>query len=569
MVPPRRARQVAFWFVIMAFAATALAAEGGAAPATASAEHSFGWLSLVPPVVAIAMAMVTGRVVASLLFGVLAGALILARGNVLAALGATSETFLWPSLADSEHLRVFVFTSLMGAMVGVMHASGGMHGLVERLIVWARDRRRGQLTCLMLGLIIFFDDYANTLLLGGTLRPLTDRLNISREKLAYLVDSTAAPVAGLAVVSTWVAGEVGYIASGLAQLDPPLDSSAFEIFVATIPYRFYVLWALVLVGLVAWMQRDFGPMLAAERRAVAGKPRGDHAGELPGEWPEPEPSVPRRWELAVVPVVVCVATVAWLMWWTGNRALPVGEPREMLAVLGACDSYLALVYGSLAGLVSAALLASGRHAISNWQIQRAAGLGAQAMLPALAILWIAWSLADVTGEDHLRTGEYLATLVQGRVTPAWMPTAVFVLSAATAFSTGTSWGTMGILLPLVIPVTGRVLSAAGLAVDAHSPILLASVGGVLAGSIFGDHCSPISDTTVLSSRASGCDHIAHVRTQMPYALLVALLSIVCGTLPAGFGVSPWISLIFGTLVLAAAVRVMGKPVSSQAVSVAK
>ncbi len=262
-----------------------------------SAVHPFGWLSLLPPLLVIFLAIATGRIVVSLILGVFVGALISAGGNPLIAVAGALETHLWQALADPDHLRVFVFTLLMGAMVGVMHRSGGMHGLVDSLLRWVTSRRRAHLTTWLLGLIIFFDDYANTLLLGGTLRPMTDRFRISREKLAYLVDSTAAPVAGLALVSTWVAGEVGYIQAGLDELGAAADQlDAFGVLVATLPYRFYVLWALVFVALVGWTGRDFGPMLAAERRTLSRRKvtaNGDEAedDELQG----PDAGQPRRW----------------------------------------------------------------------------------------------------------------------------------------------------------------------------------------------------------------------------------------------------------------------------------
>jgi len=548
--------------ITMLFAASQAAAATNNGNATAAENgHPYGWLSLVPPLVAIGLAIATTRVFSSLLIGIASGALILSQGRFVDTITSTCETFLWTSLIDEEHLRVFAFTSLMGAMVGVMHASGGIHGLVDRLIIWAHNRRAAQLTCWGLGLVVFFDDYANTLLLGGTLRPLTDRLKISREKLAYLVDSTAAPVAGLAVVSTWVAGEVGYIESGLNALGQPFETSAFEVFVATIPYRFYPLLALLLVATIGMTGRDFGPMLRAERRATRG-----HVVEpddaLAGGLPDPPVNAPRRWELAVIPVLVCVGGIACLLWWTGDQTLPPGQPRTLLSVLGASDSFLALVYGSLAGLLVAILLSRLGGVLSMREIQQASGHGALAMLPAMVVLWLAWSLADVTGPDHLATGPYLAALVEGYLPGEWLPTVVFLLAAATAFSTGTSWGTMGILLPLVIPVTAGVLEAQGTPVDAEQPLLLASVAGVLAGAVFGDHCSPISDTTVLSSRASGCDHIAHVRTQLPYALLVGTITILFGTIPIGFGLPVWPALVLGSVAVVIAVRLIGKPLEA-------
>ena len=229
---------------------------------------NYGLLSLLPPVVAILLAVATRRVIASLLAGVLVGAMILESCHPINSVVTLCETYLWTNLTDGDHLRIFAFTLLMGAMVGVIGRSGGMRGVVRLLTPMARGRRGTQLTTWLLGLIIFFDDYANTLLLGSAMRPMADRFRVSREKLAYIVDSTAAPVAGLALISTWVAAEIGFIQKGLDELTfTDGMTNGMDLFIASIPYRFYVWAALVFVVLIAIMKRDFGPMLAAERRA--------------------------------------------------------------------------------------------------------------------------------------------------------------------------------------------------------------------------------------------------------------------------------------------------------------
>jgi Na+/H+ antiporter NhaC len=526
-------------------------------------EHPYGLLSLLPPLAAILLAITTRRVVFSLGSGVFLGALILAGGNPLLAVTTMLEDHLWTSLIDPGHLRVFAFTALMGAMVGVIHRSGGMTGVVHLLAPWARGRRSGQITTWLLGLVVFFDDYANTLLLGTTLRPLADRLKISREKLAYLVDSTAAPVAGLALVSTWVAGEIGFIRAGFADLgDGVAEADAFRIFVATIPYRFYVLWALILVPLVALLGRDIGPMWQAEQRAAGGGGKASEA--VSDQLRLPPGGSPPRWHNAVLPVLVVIVVTGWLLVATGRQTLVEAtlEPAAQSAIPGneaaektvgtdasvpgwldsfaAGDSYLALLYGSLAGLISAVLWVRLQGTLA-WDELRAAGrVGARQMLPALVILWLAWTLSAMTDQSQLGTAVYLGQLLEGRVTAPWLPTAVFVLSSLVAFATGTSWGTMGILMPLVIRIAWQVLSVDGHTPSPHDPLLLATIGSVLAGAIFGDHCSPLSDTTILSSHASGCDHVQHVRSQLPYALLAGGAAIAVGTLPVGFGVSPWL-----------------------------
>ncbi len=526
--------------------------------------HPYGVWSLVPPLVSIVLAIATRRVVLSLLAGVVAGVLIVEKFQIASAIPALFEQHLWKNLADPQHLRVFVFTLLMGAMVSVIHASGGMRGLVQSLAPLARNRRGGQLISWLLGLVIFFDDYANCLLLGNTLRPLTDRLRISREKLSFLVDSTAAPVSGLAIVSTWVATEIGLIEAGYRDVlgaTVPLDGMG--IFIATIPYRYYVLFMLAWIPFLALLDRDFGPMLAAERAALAGRVRVPHPVPMTAV-PDSDSEPARHWLYAATPVLAMVFCTGWLLIATGAQSLngSAWDSGRWVEFFRAGDSYVALVYASLIGLALAWLIPLSTRALDGAKARSAAFDGATHVIGALTILWLAWCLSELTKDQHLATGKYLAELLSDRLAPPLMPTVVFVLSAAISFATGTSWGTMGIMMPIVIPVTFRMLAGPGglAAVDIHDPIIIAAIGSVLAGSIFGDHCSPISDTTVLSSQSSACDHVAHVWTQLPYAALVGVGSILFGTLPAGYGVSNVVLLPMGLFALVVFLRVFGRRV---------
>ncbi len=528
--------------------------------------HPYGVWSLVPPLVSIVLAIATRRVVPSLLAGVVTGVLIVEQFQVAAAIPALLEQHLWKNFADPQHLRVFVFTLLMGAMVSVIHASGGMRGLVQSLAPLARNRRGGQLIGWLLGLVIFFDDYANCLLLGNTLRPLTDRLRISREKLSFLVDSTAAPVSGLAIVSTWVATEIGLIEAGYRDvLGPNATLDGMGIFIATIPYRYYVLFMLAWIPFLALLNRDFGPMLAAERAALDGRSLVDHPTPMTAGTGG-DSGVARHWAYAAIPVLAMVLCTGWLLIATGAQSLKAGgwETSRWVEFFRAGDSYVALVYASLIGLALAWLVPLATRVLDNATARNAAFDGATHVIGALTILWLAWCLSDLTKDQHLATGKYLAELLSERLAPPLMPTVVFVLSAAISFATGTSWGTMGIMMPIVIPVTFRLLAGPGgpAAVDIHDPIIIASIGSVLAGSIFGDHCSPISDTTVLSSQSSACDHVAHVWTQLPYATLVGIGAIVFGTLPAGYGVSNALLLPLGLGALVLYLRIFGRPVQT-------
>lgn len=550
-------------------------------------DHPFGWISLTPPLLAIVFAIATRRVILSLMLGVLLGSLLIA---IWPPDGAGTETIvlegplafveraaydffevrLWGSLTDDSHLRVFLFTALMGAMIGVVQRAGGMQDIVRRLAPLSGSRRGGQLLTWALGLIVFIDDYANSLLLGNTMRPLCDRLKISREKLAYIVDSTAAPVSGLALVSTWVAGEIANIEVGLEGLEFTNDVEPFGLFLQTIPYRFYVLWALLFVPLNAWMRRDFGPMLKAERAALAaggGPAESKSAAGKPSASPTAESRIEGYWFDAAAPIVATVAVVVAMLYATGRAGLTSVSPglKGWGEIFGNGDSNLALVYGSLVGLLLAAGLAW-RRGMSAARISVAAGQGARFVGSALAILWLAWALSDLTGKEALATGDYLAMTLQGAIGLWLLPTVVFLLAFFVAFATGTSWGTMSMLMPLVIQTTYALLNEGGAAVSGDETVLVASVGGVLAGAIFGDHCSPISDTTVLSSQASGCNHIAHVWTQMPYALLVGAVSVLCGCLPVGLGAPVWITTPLALVAMIAFLLLFGRNAEQPATS---
>lgn len=528
----------------------------------------FGPESLLPPVVAIVLAIMTRRVVIPLAAGVFAGALILAIGDPDRSWYAAPLIFfdsLKASIFSISHLQALAFSLLLGAMVGVIEAGGGMGSLVRWLAGKVRSRRGAQTMIATSGLAIFFDDYANSLLLGGTMRSTSDRFGISREKLSYLVDSTAAPVAGLAVVGTWAAIEISYMGEGLQAAGINDPQAAFLLFIESIPYRFYPCLALVFVFIVAVSGRDFGPMLSAEQESLRETGQRDTASSTDQDFSNQESRF--LWVAAVLPVLVCIVVVAAVLVVTGLESISNLDPeavnldpeagllRQAGEIIGNGDSYIALLAGSLIGLIVAivtCLMLRGCGVRHAW---RSALGGARQMMPALVILWFAWALSGMTDQDKLDTGGYLSNILSDRLDVRLLPTVVFLLAGAIAFSTGTSWGTMGILTPLSIALAIRMTGSEG---QPENAIVLATCGSVLAGAIFGDHCSPISDTTVLSSQSSGCSHVAHVRTQLPYAITVASICVLVGTLPAAVGVSPWISLLIGSVLLVILMRLIGK-----------
>lgn len=534
-----------------------------------------GWLSLLPPIAAIVLALVFREVVLSLFAGIWLGALILNGYNPLAATLASIEQFALGTLTgDADHVSIIMFSLMLGGMVGVMSRSGGTYGIVDALRPFATTARRGQFLTWLSGLVIFFDDYANTLIVGNTMRPVTDRLNVSREKLAYIVDSTAAPIAAIALISTWIGFEISLIGDALKSAaetatDPGIQAqllagsqNPFNVFLHTIPYLFYPILAVIFVLLVVVTRRDFGPMLMAERRARSGggvlRPGAIPAADPTSAALEPPAGARPRWYNAAVPVLTVVITGLIGLYTTGVESLGEGE-RTLRAIIGEADPFRSLLWGSFFGSVAAIVLAVAQRILTIGQAIEAWVGGLRAMLLAVVILVLAWALGDVT--KAMGTGPYLAGVLKDTLPLTALPALVFVIAGATSFATGTSWGTMAILFPVVIPLAVAMGAGVGFAGGENYTILLGAISSIMAGSIFGDHCSPISDTTVMSSMASACDHIDHVRTQLPYAVVVALVAIAVGDIPTAFGLHPAISLALGIGILYGVLRIFGQPVS--------
>ena len=530
----------------------------GADPTTeATAGTIPGWTSLLPPAIAIAIALAFRQVIPALVIGVGVGA----GGTYGLSLrgmwdGLLDVPNVWvlealvPPDGDSSHMSIAVFTMLIGGMVGIIARNGGTSGIVNAVTTWADNRKRGQIATSFLGMVIFFDDYANTLVIGNAMRPVTDRLRISREKLAYIVDSTAAPVASIALISTWIGFEVGLIGEAVGQIG--LEESGYSVFLNSLPYRFYPLLAVLLVFGVAFSGRDFGPMLAAERRTIAtGRLVHPESSIDPDDLDEelqPKDGVPYRLSNAVVPILVLVGVSMGALFVTG-------EGSSLRDIVGSADAYGALMYGSLLGVLVAAAMSVGQRLLGLREVVDAWFAGVKSVLFVLIILTLAWALSAIT--EALNTAGFLAGVLGETLPPFAVPALLFVLAAVTSFATGTSWGTMGILMPLTIPLTWAILQNNGMAGPDGLPILYAAVSTILAGAVWGDHCSPISDTTVLSSLASQCDHVDHVRTQIPYAVTAGVVSVV-GLLPIGLGVPWWIVLPIGCAVVVAVLVWFGR-----------
>ncbi|UCC25039.1 MAG: hypothetical protein JSU98_15125 [Gemmatimonadales bacterium] len=529
-----------------------------------------GWFSLLPPLLAILLALLFREVITALVAGVWLGALAVAGFNPVAGLWRMMDQFIVPAVAHPDHAAIIVFSLMLGGMVGIVARNGGTSGIVEAVAPLAKTPRRGKLATWLAGMAIFFDDYANTLIVGNTMRPITDRLKVSREKLAYLVDSTAAPVAALVPVSTWVGYEMTLIGDGFGiaaqQASSPEAAAAlssvspFAVFIHTIPYLFYPLLALTLVFLTSIMDRDFGPMAQAERRAARGqglfRPGAQLATDTGSAEMDAKAGVPHKWWNAGLPVLAVVLVVLGGLYATGRAV--VGPEGTLRDVFSEADPFSTLLWGSLAGCLVAVLLSVGQRILSMKETIDAWLAGMKAMMIAMIILTLAWSLGAVT--ESLGTAQFLAQVLEGNVALQLIPVLVFLTAAAMAFATGTSWGTMAILIPLVIPLTVSLGGAENFDGGTHYSILLGAISSVLAGAIFGDHCSPISDTTVLSSTASACDHVDHVRTQLPYALVAAVLGMLLGDVGTAYGLPNWAALGLGVIALAVVLQLFGRSV---------
>jgi Na+/H+ antiporter NhaC len=410
-----------------------------------------------------------------------------------------------------------------------------------------------------MGIVIFFDDYANTLVVGNTMRPVTDRLKISREKLSYIVDSTAAPISAIAFVTTWIGAELSYIEDGIKTIG--LNETAYDVFLNSLKYSFYPILALLFILILVYKKREFGPMLNAERKARIHGVDKIHPQVQNDE--QELHSENERWYNAVFPVIVIVIGTIIGLVSTGLNEVgwdsEIGFSKNLSAVIGNADSYKALLWSSLAGVLVAVLLTITQRIMKLSDSINSLVKGFKTMLTAVLILVLAWSIALIT--KYMHTADFISSmLLEINITPFLIPTISFILAALVAFSTGSSWGTMAILYPLILPSSWLISKEFGLDYDQSMTVFYNVVSTVLAGSVLGDHCSPISDTTILSSLASSCNHIEHVRTQLPYALTVGLVATFLGTLPAAYGVPSWILFVLNIVVLYFVIVIFGKKV---------
>ena len=534
----------------------------------------YGVLTLIPPVAAIVLAFITKDVILSLFLGVLSGTFLIGMvdQNIAAsALFAFTDlcSRMVKSMADTWNAGILLQVMCIGGLIALVTKSGGTKALALWLSKHADTPVLGQIYTWLMGIVIFFDDYANALIVGPIMRPLMDKFKISRAKFAFIIDATAAPITGIAVISTWVGVEISAIKEAYSQIGIE-NINAFTVFVETIPYRFYNIFMIFFVVATAVMSREFGSMYRAEIASRGGKSGAADfkIKNLEDQIFVPKEGVVLRKINALIPLGAMIVLSVIGFYLNGYSSLE-GETLEAVkaaplsftsirTAFSAADASVVLFQSALFSSIIAVALGIAqkiygvKEAIEVW-----VG-GWKSMLNTVIILLFAWSLSSVIKE--LGTSRYLVELLSDATPRFALAIVIFVLSSFISFSTGTSFGTMGIVTPLAVPLAHAVGQKYGLSGEEFHVFMCVNISAVLTGAIFGDHCSPISDTTILSSMGAGCDHIEHVSTQMTYALVVCGISIVCGYLPAGFGLSVWGCLILGIAAIILLLRVVGKRV---------
>ena len=536
----------------------------------------FGILTLLPPLIAIALAFITKETVLSLFIGVFVGEFMLSV-NDLNIISSAINAFLnlgsqvIACMADPWNAGIILQCLLIGGIIQLVTKMGGAKALADAFAKRADTPRKAQLFTWILGLCVFFDDYANSLIVGPIMRPVMDKLKVSREKLAFVVDATAAPVAGIAIISTWIGLEISLIAAGFKSVGVT-NVTGFGIFLQTIPYRFYNIFILIFIVISALTLYEFGPMKKAEQKARARKENEEIVvPEAPGfDEVKPVEGVKLSVWNAIIPIGTLIVGALIAFYWSGYTAILGGEDQALITLmktaplsfngifqaLSQSDASVALFQAALLASIVAIVMAVCEHiltiedAISEW-----IG-GMKTIVITGVILLLAWSLGGVIGE--VGTADYLVGVLSSTI-PAWIvPALIFILGALISFATGTAYGTMSILMPLAIPLAWAVSTG-----DMSFTIVCTS--GVLTGAIFGDHCSPISDTTILSSMGTSCNHIDHVQTQIYYAIFVAIVAVVFGYIPAGFGIPWYVCGVAGIIVMFVGLRILGEKVDFEEV----
>ncbi len=488
--------------------ATALAKVRESIPAYATI-----W-SLLPPVIAIVLALITKEVYSSLFIGILAGGVIYANFHFETTVVHTFSDGFISSVADSYNIGILIFLVLLGALVAMMNKAGGSQAFGRWTAKHIKSRVGAQLMTVLLGVLIFIDDYFNCLTVGSVMRPVTDKHNVSRAKLSYLIDATAAPICIIAPISSWAAAVAGFAKGSGAQ-------DGMSLFISAIPFNFYALLTIAMMIFLAVSKFDYGPMKKHEDNAKNGDLFTTGIEEQVEQLTTNERG--RVCDL-IVPVIVLIISCVIGMIYSGGFFTADSEGyMNFITAFSGSDASVGLVYGSFAAIVFAVIFYLCRRVLSFKKLMECVPEGFKAMVPAILILCCAWTLKTMT--DSLGAKVFISQLVEGSAASlqAFLPAIIFLIAVGLSFATGTSWGTFGILIPIVLSVFG--------AEDGN--ITIVAISACMAGAVCGDHCSPISDTTIMASAGGQCNHLNHVSTQLPYALTVAGVSFVSYIL-AGF-----------------------------------
>lgn len=493
--------------------------------------------SLLPPLIAIVLALITKEVYSSLFIGIFTGGLLYAGFNLTATMEHIFVDGMIGQLSDSWNVGILIFLVVLGSMVMLMNRAGGSAAFGKWAVTHVKTKAGAQVATIVLGMLIFIDDYFNCLTVGSVMRPVTDKHGISREKLAYLIDATAAPVCIIAPISSWAAAVTGFVdgANGLS------------LFIRAIPYNFYALLTIVMMFSITFMKFDYSSMNLAELNHMAEikKKKKKDAASLTGAEDQPHPPISEKGKVIhlVLPIISLILCCIIGMIYTGGFF----EGASFIDAFSNSDASVGLVYGSVTALVITILFFLATRVLSFNECMNAIPEGFKSMVPAILVLTFAWTLKSMT--DSLGAAEYVggivANVADNRALMSLLPALVFLVGIFLAFATGTSWGTFGILIPIVVNVFGS---------DVNNELMIIAISACMAGAVCGDHCSPISDTTIMASAGAGCDHIRHVSTQLPYAFTVAAVSFVAYII-SGF-VRNWaiclligIAMMLGTLVV--------------------
>lgn len=498
---------------------TAFAAE--AEPEYVPAMYATFW-ALVPPMVAIVLALITKEVYSSLFIGILVGGLFYSGFSFETTLTHIFNNGFVAVLSDSYNVGILVFLVILGAMVSLMNRAGGSAAFGHYAKEKIKSRAGAQLATVALGVLIFIDDYFNCLTVGSVMKPVTDEHKVSRAKLAYLIDATAAPVCIIAPISSWAAAVTGFVEG----------EDGFSIFIRAIPYNFYAILTIVMMIAIILMNVDFGPMKSHEANARKGDLFSVGGRD---SVQEPENGNPKGKVIdLLIPIIMLIVCCVIGMIYTGGFF----EGEGFVSAFSNSDASVGLALGSICAMLLTVIIYLIRRVLSFTDCMKCLPDGFKAMVPAILILTFAWTLKAMT--DSLGAAVFVADAVQKSAGSFmnFLPAIIFLVACFLGFSTGTSWGTFGILIPIVVNVF----------LDSNPQLMIISISACMAGAVCGDHCSPISDTTIMASAGAQCDHVNHVSTQLPYVILVAAVSFVTYII-AGFTQSAWISLPAGIILL--------------------